>query len=75
MPWVEIPPEQIDQLSLFGYELLKHKETGAWYRHADKGRVFIRYARPVVWTEDMATAGQIGAINIFQGDDERKDGF
>ena len=66
MPWVKILLGNIDQLSLFGYELLKHIKTGAWNAHADKWRVFVGYADPMVWVEDIATVGQTGAVGISQ---------
>lgn len=64
MPFVEIPPEQMKHLSLFGYDLLHDGGRYAWYA-GPHGRTKIDKTKPIVWVEDVSDAIQIGAIGVF----------
>ena len=64
MPWVQIPPENLAHLSLFGYDLVGDDEEFAWYT-GPRGRMRVKKSAPRVWVEDITDAIQIGALAIL----------
>lgn len=64
MPWVRIPPEQLQHLSLFGIDFLKDDGGFAWYRGA-RGRMRVEKSDPRVFVEDEADALQLKATAIL----------
>jgi len=70
MPWVRIPPEQLDHLRLFGIDLIKDEGAFAWYR-GPQGRMRVEKADPRVFVEEIADAIQLGATSIFLTEDEK----
>lgn len=67
MPWCQIPPERIRQITLFGYDILS-EDNGSIWAHGPLGRTCIDKTQPVVWFEDTGDAAQAGAIAILQTD-------
>ena len=68
MPFVEIPSENLEHLSLFGYDLISDDKDFAWYS-SPIGRMRVEKARPWVWVEDIPDAMQLGAKSIIMPPD------
>lgn len=66
MPFFEIPPEKIEHLPLFGYDLIHDDDEYAWYT-CPRGRLRVSKRRPFVWAEDDTDAIQLGAIGVVLG--------
>ena len=68
MPFVEIPPENLEHLPLFGYDKLADgdDERFEWYS-SPRGRMMIDKRRPIVWVDDPIDAMQLGAISVIAG--------
>lgn len=64
--FVQIPPESLIHIGLFGYDLIKDDGDFAWYA-SPYGRVCVEKAAPRVVVEDISDAIQLGAIGIFIG--------
>ncbi len=64
MPWCEIPPEKLEHIGHFGYDLIMEDGSLIWY-HGPKGRLAVERARPRFWFEDMGEAAQAGATAIL----------
>lgn len=67
MPWVSIPPEELEHLPLFGYDLVADEGDFAWYT-GPKGRMRIEKSDPRVYLEDISDAIQLNAKEILVGD-------
>ncbi len=65
MTWIRIPPENLEHLLLFGYDLIKDEGEYAWYT-SPRGRMRVLKDDPRVWVEDIADAGQLGATAIYR---------
>ncbi len=65
MPFVEIPPENLKHLPLFGYDLIADDSQFAWYT-GPRGRMRVDKKKPFVWVEDPGEAIQLGAIAVVQ---------
>lgn len=65
MPWVKIPPENLLNLALFGYDFIKDDGEFAWY-HGPHGRMHIEKAKPCVYVDDIGEAHQLGAIGVLK---------
>jgi hypothetical protein len=65
MPYVQIPPDRLEHLPLFGYDLVFVEGDRLWY-HGPFGRTAIDRNRPYVWVDDIGEAIQLGAIAIAQ---------
>ena len=64
MPWAKIPPENLEHMPLFGYDLVKDDGDFAWYR-GPEGRIRIEKDAPKFWFEDAGEAHQAGATGIL----------
>ena len=64
MPWAKIPPNRLDHMPLFGYDLVNEDGPLAWY-NGPRGRLCIEKDAPQFWFEDVADAQQAGATAIF----------
>ncbi len=64
MPWVKIPPERLQDLPLFGIDLVADDDNWAWYR-GSSGRMRVEKSDPKVWFEDLSDAHQCGARGIM----------
>ena len=67
MPWAKIPPENLPNMSLFGYDLIQDHGGYAWYS-GPNGRTRVEMAAPRFWFEDVADAQQAGATAILAPD-------
>ncbi|MBE8191168.1 MAG: hypothetical protein HAW64_03010 [Alphaproteobacteria bacterium] len=64
MPYIPIPKDKIKHLPLFGYEILNSNQDGVAVWHHVRGYMFIEYARPIVWADDVGEAIQMGTTAI-----------
>jgi len=73
MAFFSIPPDQLENIILFGYEKIEVGETKAhvWY-YGPRGRTKIDKANPTVWLEDEADAIQLGATSVVVGPNDPK---
>jgi hypothetical protein len=69
MPWIRIPPDNLDHLPLFGIDLIKDDGDLAWYR-GERGRMYVEKNDPRIWVEDESDAIQLGAISILISTDQ-----
>jgi hypothetical protein len=66
MPYARIPSERLEDLPLFGIDLIVDEGEFAWYRGA-KGRIRVEKASPIVYFEEIADAHQCGATALIIG--------
>jgi hypothetical protein len=64
MPWVRIPKERLNDLPLFGYDLIKDEGEFVWYT-GPKGRMRIEKNNPRVFLEDVSDAIILDAQEIM----------
>ena len=65
MPFVEIPPEMLQHLSLFGSDLLHDDDQYAWYS-SSRGRMRVDKSKPIVWVDDVEDAMQLKAVAVMK---------
>ena len=67
MPFVRIPPERLEHLRLFGYDLVFVDGHQLWY-HGPHGRTVVDKTDPWIWVDDIGEAIQLGATAIVKVD-------
>lgn len=60
MIWATIPPDRLQYMSLFGYDLVSDENGIAWY-NGPNGRHCIDKANPLFAFDDVSDAMQAGA--------------
>ena len=65
VPFVEIPPQNLQHLPLFGYDKIGDDSDSrfAWYS-SPRGRMRVEKQRPFVWVDDITDAMQLGAVSV-----------
>lgn len=66
MPWVQIPPDSIKHLPLFGYDIIAEDDSFLWVS-SPFGRMRIEKDDPRVFVDDINDAIQLGAKAIQLG--------
>lgn len=66
MPFCEIPADKLNNINLFGYDVISDNGGPFLWVHGPRGRLRVERSRPRLWFEDIADAMQIGAIAILQ---------
>lgn len=64
MPWVKIPPSQLDHLSLFGFDKIKDEGDFAWYT-SPIGRMRVNKNEPAIFVDDINDAIQLEAYAVL----------